>query len=125
MCNSLCSETNESFRDVVRVLEDIARRDPDRLDAAGGDPGVTPGIKGRAVSPTMAFAIDFDGEQGFGTIEIEAVFASGMLVPETDAFGVAAQKVPKQNFRQGHLPTQPTRASHRLRAASDHVGSVA
>ena len=109
---------NNELQNTVEVIQNFQSRYARRAYTRSREPGVAGGIRFRIVPELVSETIDFDAELRLIAVEVENVRTGGMLTPKLQAFRPSAQMLPKQNFRQRHVPTQcpcpfdvPSRAS--------------
>jgi len=109
-----CSYDNMAYY-ALNISEYVYRRYSQCRDTSRCEPSISTSIALRPVSTAVRFAIDLDRQPRITAIEVETkLFPCRALSPKFQVAGPLSQLLPKQNFWQRHLATEPTRLSNRL-----------
>jgi hypothetical protein len=73
------SRTNDCVRALFEAAHELFARNSQHRDAAFVQPRVPLCVSGRTLTHVVCFAVDFDGEPGGRTIEIQDVWPDWML----------------------------------------------
>jgi hypothetical protein len=92
----------------VQIIENIARSNPQRLEARVGERSISNLIALRPISHRMNIAINFDREPPFEAREIDDISPARILASKAKASGSRTQLLPKKNLRESQRPPQPT-----------------
>ena len=97
-------ERKDRVGDVIRRGQNARRRDAESADSRLRQPGVAAFVP---LAPhRMGRPIDLDRQSRIGAIGIEYIRPAWMLTAELASARRAAQSLPQQHLRQGHLPSQ-------------------
>jgi hypothetical protein len=105
----LLDRQQDEFQSIT--LEYIYGGDAKNLDVSACEPGVSSFVMANLLRGVMHAAVNLDGKTCRRAIEVENVGADWVLPAKAQSgYMAAAESLPKQGFRQGHLRAQLSRS---------------
>ncbi len=89
------------------IIEDVCRSEPEDFDSTFIQPCIPASVVRGSLGEVMRGAVDFNGQLGRSTIEIESVGTYRMLPAESQSVqSAAAETIPEHDFWQAHIAPQ-------------------
>jgi hypothetical protein len=104
----------------AKIVQHFDGREANDPNALPGKPPIPANVVGGIITHNMSFAIHLDREPRCRTVEIENVWAQGMLPAKLMAIGSLAKLLPQKAFGQSRRTTQTLRPDDRLILVDDH-----